>query len=218
MQNGIGDAGGNATANELGVYTLLGWTYSCIPDAAYPFPMDLVNLVRSTFDPDFLLLWCRAEYATPNKGRVRVGYYALARHVRNPHHDPTDRVVMKGKFQTGLLLPTTSPERSMYKTPILVARVLDGLTQAQRDTQKHLPHYEPFDMGIVNGMKWAKWVREHYTPEEVTAALVEADAARNETSWDQVKANTNYRRRHDKDHRQYQGGKRISMEGMEATS
>jgi hypothetical protein len=144
-----------------------------------------------------------------------VGYYALARHVRNPHHDPTDRVVMKGKFQTGLLLPTTWPERSMYKAPILVARVLDGLTQAERDSQKYLPRYEPFDMGIVNGMKWAKWVREHYTPDEVAAAMSEAAANRSEAGWDKVKSDTNYHRRHDKDHRQYQGGKRISMDNKE---
>lgn len=221
MQNGVGDAGGftpDASANELGVYTLLGWTYSCISDAEYPFPWRLVNLVRSTFDPDFVLLWCRAEYQTPNGGRVRTGYYALARSVRNPHHDPSDKVVMKGKYQTGLLLPTTSPERYMYKAPILVARVLDGLTQAQRDSQKMIPYYVPFDMAVVNDMKWAKWVREKYTPEEVVEAMRERDAQAAEAKWDTVKADGNYRRRHDKDHRQYQGGKRVSMDGMEAAS
>ena len=208
----------NADANELGVYTLLGWTYSCISDAEYPFPWRLVNLVRSTFDPDFVLLWCKAEYLTPNKGRVRTGYYALARSVRNPHHDPVDKVVMKGKFQTGLLLPTTAPERYMYKTPILVSRVLDGLTPQQRDSQKIIPYYVPFDMAVVNDMKWAKWVREKYTPEEVMERAREADYRRSEAEWDRIKAAGNYSRRHDKDHRQYQSGKRISMENMEAAS
>jgi hypothetical protein len=207
----------NADANELGVYTLLGWTYSCISDAEYPFPWRLVNLVRSTFDPDFVLLWCKAEYLTPNKGRVRTGYYALARSVRDPHHDPVDKVVMKGKFQTGLLLPTTTPERYIYKTPILVSRVLDGLTPQQRDSQKIIPYYVPFDMAVVNDMKWAKWVREKYTPEEVMERAREADYRRSEAEWDRIKAAGNYSRRHDKDHRQYQSGKRISM-NMEAAS
>lgn len=208
----------NADANELGVYTLLGWTYSCISDAEYPFPRQLVKLVRSTFDPDFVLLWCKAEYLTPNKGRVRTGYYALARSVQNPHHDPSDKVVMKGKFQTGLLLPTTFPERHMYKAPILVSRVLDGLTPQQRSSQKIIPYYVPFDMAVVNDMKWSKWVREHFTGDEYVAELARRDAAQKEASWDAVKADTNYRRRFDKDVRQYAAGKRISMENMEAAS
>jgi len=205
----------NADANELGVFTLLGWTYSCISDAEYPFPWDLVKRVRSTFDPEFVLLWCKAEYLSPNGGRVRTGYYALARSVRNPHHDPVDKVVMKGKFQTGLLMPTTSPERHMYKAPILVSRVLDGLTQQQRDSQKVIPYYVPFDQAVVNDMRWVKWLREKYTPEEVMDKLLEADAYRSEAKWAGIKAAGNYRRRHDKDHRQYQSGKRISMENKE---
>jgi len=219
--NGVGDLGQftpQASANELGVYTLLGWTFSCISDAVYPFPRRLVNLVRSTFDPDFVLLWCKAEYLSPNGGRERAGYYAIARSVRNPHHDPSDKVVMKGKFQTGLLLPTTAPERYMYKTPILVSRVLDGLTPQQRDSQKIIPYYVPFDMAVVNDMRWVKWLREHYEPEEVIAKLVEADAARNEAGWDKVKADTNYCRRNDKDTRQYADGKRSCMEGLEVAS
>ncbi len=73
-------------------------------------------------------------------------------------------------------------------------------------------------MAVVNDMRWAKWVREAHTPEEVTERLSEAARLRSEVEWDRIKAAGNYRRRHDKDHRQYQSGKRISMENMEAAS
>jgi hypothetical protein len=217
---GVGDLGGftpQASANELGVYTLLGWTFSCISDAVYPFPMELVKLVRNTFDPDFLLLWCESEYKSPNDGRLRTGNFVLARHVRNPHHDPIDKVVMKGRYQSGLLLPTTPAEAAIYKPPIVVAQVLDGLNDDDRRLGRP-PRFEPFTMRKVKEMRWAKWVRENFTPDEVTASMAQTAADENERAWDRVKAATNYRRRNDKDTRQYATGKRVSMEGMEVAS
>jgi hypothetical protein len=116
---------------------------------------------------------------------------------------------MTGKYQTGLLLPTLPPERHVYQQPILISRPLDGMSDDDRRTGKVLPKFQEFDMGSVNQMKWAWWVREHYTPEQVMEALQKADEERKAASWRNVVSITNYRRRNDKDHRQYQDGKRV---------
>jgi hypothetical protein len=97
----------------------------------------------------------------------------------------------------------------MYRQPIVISRPLDGLYDAERKSGKVLPRYEPFDMASVHQLHWAKWVREKYTPEEVMEALEAADRERNEKRWKNITSITNYRRRNDKDHRQYQAGKRV---------
>lgn len=202
-----------ADANQLGVYTLVGYQFSCIPDSAYPFPYHLVAEARA-FDPDFLLLWCSAIYKSPNEGEIKTGYFALGRHVRNPSLsvEETWRVQLQGQLQPGLLLPTTPPVHGVrYRNPIIVATVMDGLTDEQRQTGKYVPRFEPFTMGTVRAMRWGMWARNHLSHEERTRRMKEGAAAAKAASLARYKAESNYKRKEDRTWRKTQKGSAVTF-------
>lgn len=142
-------------------YKKLGAWFQAIPDAAYPWPADLVARIRHEIDPMFVPVWVNQLWETPAGTLVRTGHHMLCRHVVNPHHKAA---VLHA------LLPTS--ESTPY--PLIACHTLDGLTNDQRASGKFLPMYQPFGEWVLDHLKFSMWL--HRNRQEVSAAdLYEAE-------------------------------------------
>lgn len=135
-------------------YTKLGAWFQAIPDAIYPWPVDLVARIRHEIDPDFVPVWVNQLWETPAGTLVRTGHHMLCRHVVNPHHRAD---VLHA------LLPTA--ESAPY--PLIACHTLDGLTNEERASGKFLPRYQPFGAWVLDHLKYSMWL--HRNQQEVSA-------------------------------------------------
>ena len=177
------------SANELGLYTRIGAQISCVPDPVYPAPVHLVRQIRREFDPGFIPLWCNIWWKSPNGGVVKTGHHMLARHVLHPRaHAP----VIKG-----LLLPLTPTYGLVWRPPILLATILDGLSDEERN-QGALPRYVPFDGSVVQSMRYAMHRRDNVHPVVRVAEAEEAEQARQAGVWKDVVDGVEYRKKNER--------------------
>jgi hypothetical protein len=147
----------DASANELGLYERVGAQITCVPDPVYSIPVHLLRQIHREIDPAFRPLWVNILWKSPNGGVVRTGHHLIARHVLHP--------IAGAPVIKGLLLPTTNLYGIEWRQPILIATVLDGLSDQERN-RGVLPRYVPFDARIVKSMKYAMWRRNNVSANE----------------------------------------------------
>lgn len=176
---------GNASANELGLHTRVSGCIKVQGDE--PFPQHYVDLIRQEIDPDFVPLWAETVWRTPNGGIVKTGCHVLARHVPHPR---------AGASTAKVQLPAEPVYGIKYQHPIVVAVILDGLTEDERD-RGDLPRYEPITRQVVESMRRAMWLRNNGSLEDRIRAFEEADALEEAAESKRVAQEIAYRQRHD---------------------
>lgn len=184
----VGSFAPDASAADLGVHTLIGGQVSCVPDALYPADAGLVARIRQEIDPQFRPLWVTNFWRSPGGAVVRVGHHMVARYVPHPYlFAPTIR---------HLMLPTFPHYGIHWRTPIVEAYLLDGITDEERD-RGMLPRYEPFSDRHFQTLKASMWARNNKRQAERNAERDAAHLASKQARDKAAVREANYRHAHD---------------------
>ncbi len=177
----------NASANELGLHRRVGGRL-CAQSETYPFPEHYVRQIRREIDPQFVPLWAETLWMTPNDGLVKTGCHVLARHVKHPKHRS-----MAARVEG---MPIRSLYGIRYENPILVAAILDGLTDKDRD-KGVIPKFEPITGQVIDSMRYAMWMRNNTSVDEQIAERERRAEEADKASTKSIASELAYRRQHD---------------------
>lgn len=175
----------DSSANALGLHTKVGSQISCVPDPVYAAPAHLVRRVCRELDPSFRPLWVNILWRSPNGGLVKTGHHMLARHVLHP--------LRRAPIVKGLLLPTLPTYGLHWRPPILLATILDGLSDEERN-QGVLPRYVPFDEDVVASMRFAMHRRNNVAAKDRADQAEQAETERVRRAEAAIASETAYRK------------------------